>query len=382
MKIQINKVILDQVASKFGKIMSANSTLPILEGVLVQATPEFICFTASDIEQSKMIREMVSDDVVVLEAGSTVLPKAIFSLTRKLKSDLITFELNEDCTQVTITQKKTVINYQVLMADEFPKIAPTQAVTGKYKLPMKAFKDIVETTSFAVSKSDSRPILKGIALHLTAQESGTNYSVVATDSHRLAKIQSPNFEATDMQQIIVPASSLQQAIKTFGHEGNVGIVTYSQQIALVNGNTILYCRLLEGNYPDTSRLIPEANCHFTLNTKEMIEALELVKELVKTLKDTTILLEYLDKQLTLTSNVPGGISKTKQVLTMIDSEVGDEFKMSFSADYVLEALRTIETDTVLLEFTGPMRPFLLKNVYSNPEAHDETLQLVLPVRIY
>ncbi|MCM3390538.1 DNA polymerase III subunit beta (plasmid) [Ureibacillus chungkukjangi] len=388
MKFNLDKAIVDNVINKIGKILTTNnSSIPILNGVLIHATEQFIAFTASNGYDSILIREMVNSEngVEVLEVGAAVLPSEIFNLTKKLKPGAIEFTTNEDCTQINVKQKRTKIDFSIEQAEQFPSIASNQNPTGNFKLSAKEFEEIVKTTGFAVAKNDSRPVLQGIKFTFGLGENGLAYHAIATDSHRLAQLQSPTPITEGAVSITIPAQSLQQAVKSFDSNDKVAIVTYTNQIALVNGNTIIYSRLLEGNYPQTDRLIPITDSVLMLNTEEILDALELMKEMKDNGKDSaSCRLTVGTETALLESHVPGSTSRTQQEIQVIsNTNVEEGFKIAFDVKFALEALRTIHTKQVKVELSGALRPFVFKNVYeADSSKTPDALQLILPMRTY
>ncbi len=382
MKFQVTKSVLDSVCTKFGRLLSSTVTIPILEGVLVEVKESHIDFIVSNGDESMLERVHLSEDVCVQVIGRAVFPRTLFSMTRKLKSGIIDFSINNS-SQITVKQKKTQLDFQSMSAEDFPNIMTNQKPINTFQLPYSIFKSFIEDTVYAVATSDTRPILQGVKLEFTPSSSGNCiFSSVATDSHRLAQCKTKNYETNENTVVMVPAgASLVQAVKSFNGNTEIGVSCYKNQIAFVSGNkkTIMYCRLLEGTYPATSKLIPQTTSFFTLQTTELVGVVELIKTIKK---DTVCKLEYKSGSITISSNVPGGISKVQQELTVFDCQTEDNFTFSCSAEYLLESLKTISTEKVMLKVVDPLRPFLVSNVYEDVNNYDEQIQLILPIRSY
>ncbi|MDD1505531.1 DNA polymerase III subunit beta [Lysinibacillus sp. CNPSo 3705] len=387
MKFQITKSILDSVCAKFGRLLTGTVTIPILEGVLVEATENYIHFIVSNGDESMLERVPLSEDVNIEIPGRAVFPRTLFSITRKLKSGTIDFAQNGSGNSITVKQKKTKLDFQIMNAEEFPNIMTSQQPINQFQLPYSVFKSFIEDTVFAVATNESRPIIQGLKLEFTPSSDGSClFSAIATDSHRLAQCQTKNYEANENTVVVIPAgSSLVHALKSFNGNTEIGIVCYNNQIALVSGNqkTIMYCRLLEGTYPATSRLIPETTGFFTVPTTELKDVVELIKTMKdSTKKDTVCKFEYNSGNLSISSIDPGGISKVQQELTLLDCQCEEVFNLSCNAGFLLDSLKTISTEKVMIKVAGPLRPFLIANVYEADTCLDERIQLVLPVRTY
>ncbi|TBV85439.1 DNA polymerase III subunit beta [Lysinibacillus sp. OL1] len=384
MKFQITKNILDSICLKFGRLLSCSVPIPILEGVLVETTESYISFIVSNNDETILERISLSDEVKIEVTGRAVFPRSLFSMSRKLKAGVIDFSLSKN--KVTVKQKKTNLEFQVMDADEFPNLKTDQAPINTFSLPYSVFKSFIEDTVFAVATNESRPILQGVKLELTNTSEGTLFSTVATDAHRLAQCQTKNYYTNENTVVVTPhASSLNHALKSFNGNTSIGIACYKNQIAFVSGNqrTIMYCRLLEGSYPDTSKLIPQTTSYFSVSTAELKDGVELIKTMKdSTKKDAICKIQYNAGTVSLSSIDPGGVSKFQQDLTISDCQMGNVFTLSCSAEYLLESLKTISTEKVMFKVVDTLKPFLVANVFEDTSSSDERIQLILPIRTY
>lgn len=374
MKFSIQHNHIQEILTKFGKVLSERVSLPILSGVLVQATEKLIVFIAADGTDSIVIRFPVSEDegVLVEETGSVVIPKKAFEISKKLKGT-INFELDQTAQQLKMSQNKTVINHSIMDASEYPSIGQTNANARKFEMPGTEFAEIIRKTAFAASTSETRPVLQSVLMSFS--NSGNKF--VATDSHRLATYKHAELDKEDAISLPVPAKALVHLSKTFDFTKKVFILASDNQIAFGNANTIMYTRLLEGNYPETDRLIPQEFCsQLTVNRQELIEALELLQVLTNnSVVKLTIgtMFASLDAQ--------SEVSKGKREIAFENYEGDEGFTISFSAQYVLEAIKTFDSPSIQMSFSGKAKPFTITEVSDN-QSTKSTLQLILPVRTY
>lgn len=364
MKFTLPKKTITEITGKMGRLMTAKSSIPILMGILVEVQNDCILFTVSDGTESLIHRLPVSekDGIIVEEEGRSVFSKDTFDVTKKMKGDIV-FHANE--TSVTVSQDKTSLEFAVAIASDYPKIEienTNKAITFNGK----DFEKIVKKTTFAVATSESRPVLTGV--HMTLGETNR---FVSTDSHRLARFECGSSE-TDIS-VTVPASILEQALKSFDLANNVMIFPSTNQIAFMSGHTVLISRLIEGNFPDTNRLVPTDFKHeLIVRRDEFLSALDLIASLADlTLVKLTI------NGLSVELFGKGDTSKGKQELFYESYEGEEGFQISFSAKYVMEAIRTMTTDSIKVSFVEGMRPFIITPV-SNETVSE--LQLILPVR--
>lgn len=400
MKFNIDKAVLDAVVAKLGRVLSGNSTIPILNGVKVVAKElnngfSAIEFTASNGDESIRIREVIDpngrEDINIENYGAIVIPKAAFKVLQKLKQGAILFSANSSNTQVDISQKKTNLTFEIDKAEEYPDIEPKTSPIGEFKIGYKLFEEIVEKTAFAAATSESRPVLQGINLQLQVTNNELSYRAVCTDSHRLGLLESNIPLADNAISITIPALSMVQALKSFDKKADIGLFTFANTVIFVSGNVMVFSRLLEGNYPDTSRLIPESNeqtLFVKVSKDEFIDSLELLQAMktsgtggdkqsdaLVTVKDNTLVIQSRNTN-------GGGASKLHQEIPLA-APITEEMQMAFSVKYALDALRTINTEMVCLELFAPNKPFLIQNVYAETaQTLGKPTQLVLPVRTY
>ncbi len=369
MKFTITNTAIQETVLKMGRLLTAKTTLPILNGVLVEAQNDCIMFSASDGNESVIHRVLLDkvDDEQLIEPGRCVFPRELFDSAKKMKGSI---NVEATAEGVTVTQAKTKLHFSVMNADEFPKI-DTESRTTQVVLTGKEFSDMVTHTTFATSKSDIRPILTAVNM-VFSKDSNV---FTATDSHRLSSFHgkgTPTIE--ESISMAVPASVLDKAMKSFDLSKDVILLPSSSSIALANGNTILFSSLLEGNYPDTSRLIPsEFESELVVNRKELIDGLELLAAVT-----TNNVVAFNIGSLFVELSASGTGKKGSNELAFEVYEGVEGFSIAFSAQYVLDVLKRLETKSVRFQFTGAMRPFIIipeGTVTSN-------IQLVLPVRQY
>lgn len=307
---------------------------------------------------------MPSNDVDVLEHGKVVLPKEAFNVFKKLKGK-ITLEINES--NLIISKNKTKLEFPVMDANEYPAIS-AENNSKPLILSGSVFSDIVTKTTFATSKSEVRPILQAVNMTLNTNDN----VIVSTDSHRLSRVFINNSHEFEDVSLSIPASILDHAHKSFDLSQDVMIIPGNQSVALANGSTILMSTLLQGAYPDTSRLIPtDFSMDLTLNRNEFIDGLELLQSITPN-NILNLTVNELFAEIKAQNTGTKGIKEIAY-----ESYNGEEgFSISFSAQYVLDALKCVEGNSIRLRFNGSDKPFIIVPV---DESYQD-VQLVLPVR--
>lgn len=358
------------------RAVSSRTTIPILTGIKIVATHDGITFTGSDsdisIESFIPAEEDGNQLIEIKNPGSIVLNARFFGdIVRKLPMDTVEIYA-QDPQHVLIRSGKAEFNLNGFNSDEYP-LLPQISEEDVFTIPSDLLKTMIRQTVFAVSTSEIRPILTGVNWEIKEG----NLTCVATDSHRLAMKSAPiEIPEDQMYQTVIPGKSLLELSKILDDSDQpVHIVITENQILFKSKNIHFYSRRLEGNYPDTSRLIPsEYKTTITLDGKIFNEAIDRASLLAREERNNVVkLVSQGNSMLEISSNTPeiGHVSEE----IPIESLEGEELTISFSAKYMMEALRAVDGTDITVSFTGAMRPFIIRS------AEDPSiLQLILPVR--
>ncbi|ALN78123.2 DNA polymerase III subunit beta [Staphylococcus agnetis] len=358
------------------KAISPRTTLPILTGIKIEATNEGIVLTGSDSEISIEItipNEVDGEEIVeVKEPGSVVLPGRFFvDIIKKLPGTEVKLSTNDQF-QTLITSGHSEFNLSGLDPDQYP-LLPQVSSDDALQLPIKVLKNIIAQTNFAVSTSETRPVLTGVNWLIQENE----LICTATDSHRLAVRKLKLEEDIEDKNVIIPGKALAELNKIMTeNEDHIDIFFASNQVLFRVGNINFISRLLEGHYPDTSRLFPENyEIKLGLNNHDFYHAIDRASLLAREGGNNVIKLSTGDSLVELSSTSPE-IGTVKEEVTANDVE-GGNLKISFNSKYMMDALKAIDNDEVEVEFFGTMKPFILK-----PKDDDTVTQLILPIRTY
>ncbi|MCM3619711.1 DNA polymerase III subunit beta [Sutcliffiella horikoshii] len=368
MQFTINKEVLLEGLNKVMKVVSPKHSILILQGILFEVTMDKLVLTGSDATET--IRYSIPADdknLTILSEGKAVLPKNVVEISKKLKKEI---QVSSEGTNCQIVSGKSDFNIITLDADEYPKFndfhlnsSPTVTYSGN------EFRDLIRKTAFSASTSEVRPLLTGICL-----EVANGYCrLVCTDSHRLSRVSKPTKSDKELK-LVIPAKSLDNASKVFSDE-EVDLYHNGQQVLFRNGNTLYLSRLLEGNYPDTSRLIPtEHKSKLTIKRSELYDGLDILKGLSLSADDNKggIVKLHINGAAHLSTN-QSQKGKGKIEIPYDAYEGEEDFTISFNVKYLQDALKSIDKEQVELCFNGQMRPFVVV-----PD--EEELQLILPVR--
>ncbi|RIN78943.1 DNA polymerase III subunit beta [Staphylococcus simulans] len=359
------------------KAISPRTTLPILTGIKIDAKEEGIILTGSDSEISIEIsipKEVDGEEIVTIaETGSVVLPGRFFvDIIKKLPGKDVKLSTNEQF-QTLITSGHSEFNLSGLDPDQYP-LLPQVSQDDAIQLPIKVLKNVIAQTNFAVSTSETRPVLTGVNWLIQDNE----LICTATDSHRLA-VRKLKLEDEDIENknVIIPGKALAELNKIVtDSEDDINIFFASNQVLFKVGNINFISRLLEGHYPDTSRLFPKNyETKIEMSNSDFYHAIDRASLLAREGGNNVIKLSTGNQEVELSSTSPE-IGTVKEDVDA-NSVEGSSLKISFNSKYMMDALKAIDNDEVEVEFFGTMKPFTLK-----PKDDDSVVQLILPIRTY
>lgn len=378
MKFIIQRDRLVESVQDVMKAVTSRTTIPILTGIKIEAGSNGVTLTGSDsdisIESFIPTEEEDIEIVNVKEKGAIVLQAKFFSeIVKKLPTDTVEIEVLPHL-QTIIRSGKSEFNLNGLEAEEYPHL-PQIEESNKFQIAADLLKALIRQTGFAVSTSETRPILTGVNWRVENGE----LTCIATDSHRLALRKAKvEIETDETYNAVIPGKSLNELSKIIDDSSDlIDILITDNQVLFKAKHLLFFSRLLEGNYPDTSRLIPnESKTEVTVNTKEFLQAIDRASLLAREGKNNVVKLSTIERSgVEISSNTP----EIGKVIEEIQSHAidGEDLKISFSAKYMMDALKALEGNEIKISFTGAMRPFVIRPL------HDETtLQLILPVRTY
>ncbi|SDK26980.1 DNA polymerase III subunit beta [Alkalibacterium thalassium] len=376
MKFTVNRSAFLKKLKDVQLAVSSRSTIPILTGIKLIASEEGIQLTGSnsDISIETFVRK--SDEqsgLTIEEEGQIVLQPARFfsDIVNKLPDETFTVEV-KDRVQTAITSASSSFIINGLDAANYPHL-PEIDTTQSFTLPVNLLKKIIKQTVIAISTHESRPILTGI--HLTISDG--KLKAVATDSHRLSQRVIP-IEGTESlsYNLVIPGKSLQELTRLLDDSlDEIEVAIAENQILFKTEDTLFYSRLLEGNYPDTDRLIPDSSTtEVTLEAQVLLGAVERASLLSHEGKNNVVKLSVKDDTVEITGNSPEVGRVNEQVTTQSIS--GEEMEISFNPDYLKAALTTFGPVDITLKLISTLRPFVLVP----SEDKNEFIQLITPIR--
>ena len=380
MNFTINRSAFISQLNNVLRAISSKTTIPILTGLKMVVNKDNIVLTGSnsDITIESVINANDADnDLTIEDTGAIVLPARFFSdIVKKLPDKKVTIEVTSGF-QADITSGSAKFQINGQDAENFPHL-PEIETNKSVTLPNDILKEVIRQTVIAVSKQESRPILAGV--HMTLKDG--ILTAVATDSHRLAqrKVVLENIDNGIDFDVIIPGKSMEELSGMISdvHE-DVQMQVTENQVLFIFGNTHFYSRLLEGNYPETSQLIPQtADTTVELEAGTFLSSIERASLLSHESRNDVVKLSLKPSEnlVRISGDSPDiGTVEEEVVTSALD---GNDLEISFNPNYMKDALRSFGQATIKISFTSPLRPFTLVPT----EDQENFVHLITPVRTF
>jgi len=373
MKLKIKQKTLMEHLNYVIKGISNKNLIPILNCIKFDLTDEglYLMSTDNEIAIKTFIDKSKIDEIE--EKGEVVISgKYIFDIIRKLGNEVINIEEVID-SQILITTSSSSFKLNCNNVNEFPNL-DLEFSKSPIILNQQMFKKTINQTIFATSTQESRPVLTGINFKIVEDK----LICTATDSYRLAckELELNGTEVGDTD-IIVPAKNLMEVVKLLNSdEENVELHIFTNKVVFNFNSITIMTRLINGNYPDTSKLIPnDFSLIVKVNLNNFYNAIDRASLLTNEEEKNIIKLETKDDFLIISSNIPeiGNVEEKVELLEKVNSNI----KIAFSSKYMMDAIKVFEGKDIALKFNGEIKPIIIDDAEGS-----NLLQLILPIRTY
>lgn len=381
MKFSCTQENLNQILNVVSHIAVKNANLPILSNILIKAENSNLSISATNLEIG--INANVRGKIET-EGEFSVDARLFASYIALLPKDRIDVELIDDEFKITCQKQKTKI--KGLSSADFPLI-PKINRENPFIISADKFKEAIYSVSFAVSTSEIRPEISGVYIGFMKNQ----IILTATDSYRLAEIKLPYIENSRIklsdeykdEKVIIPVKSLQEVSRILGslrddvsseNNENIEIYLEESQIMFVYNGIELVSRLIDGQYPEYTQIIPE-----NFQTKIKVSTAELIKAV----KTSSLFAKsgVFDIKLDFKTNpnellVISSSSQTGENISSLEMEKnteGEEITLNYK--YLLDGLQNINSEYVVFEINDSNNPCVIK-----PENRGDYLYLIMPIR--
>jgi DNA polymerase III subunit beta len=351
MKLLISKAELVSLISKIQTVVPQKPAVPILANILLEAIDDQLIVSATDL----MVSMRISTEAKVLEAGAITLPaRRFFHLIRELTSPQVEIESGSD-EIAYINAGSSHFKINGMHKEQFPSL-PDLSDAKHFEIPNALLKEMLVRSSFAAARDDSRQVLNGI-LFQNKDNLGT---FISTDGKRLAKIHAEiGLRSERASSYILPSKAVEEMVKTLDSaDESAKLSLLSDKICLEVGSVTLISKLLSGQYPDVSRVIPEHSAKaLSLHREELISLLRQVS-LFTPDASSPVRFTFEENELRLTAS-SGEVGEGK--VSMPVNYAGPKLEIAFNPIYFLDILRHCKDETVSFDISDSYNPGLISD---------------------
>lgn len=367
MKFTITRERLHEGLSAVAATVPTKTTLPVLANILVEATEDGVRVSGTDLD---IAVSTVIPAEVDAEGAVTVPAKKLVEIVRELPNAAIRITGAGE-QRVHLECGKSKFKLLGIPKEEFPNFPPV-GFDDSWTVTSTDLRKLINHVSFAASTEESRPILNGVLWELR----GDQMRMVATNGHRLARMDVAVSGGKASADFIVPPKALEQVRRLFGPSDEIEIAKSDNHLGFRSGATMVFTRLIEGPYPNYEQVIPRDNDKACTAEKEsMASALRRVG-VVASDQTHRVRLQFAGGALKLSVNTPDLGEAQDEIAVTYD---GDPLEIGFNANYLLEILKNMPTDEVRMTFKAPERAATVEPVgWDDPASY---LCLVMPLRL-
>ncbi|MCL5777674.1 DNA polymerase III subunit beta [Limibaculum sp. FT325] len=372
MKVSIERAQLLKAMSRAQGVVERKNTIPILANVLIEAEGGSVSLRATDLD----IEVIERLPAMVEQAGATtVAAHLLFEIVRKLPEGA-QLQLIADTAsgRLDVIAGRSRFSLATLPREDFPVMASSEYRVS-YAAPVPTLRRLFDKSQFAVSTEETRYYLNGVFLHVAEGAEGPVLRAVATDGHRLARIDAPLPDGADgAPGVIVPRKTVGELRKLLeADDGEVAISVSETKIRFSVDGLVLTSKVIDGAFPDYSRVIPTANSRkMEVDAKEFARAVDRVAT-VSQERSRAVKLSLDHDRLGLSVNSPEAGSAADELTVAYDDE---PLEIGFNARYLLEIAGQIDRENAVFLFADPGAPTLVR------EGEDlSAVYVVMPMRV-
>lgn len=368
MKLVVERATLLKALGHVQSVVERRNTIPILSNVLLSADSQSMKLMATDLDL-----QIVEEAPATVEAAgaTTVSAHTLFDIVRKIP-DGAQVTLDATGSKMVVTAGRARFQLQTLPREDFPVIGESD-LPVRFNLPAETLVTLIDKTRFAISTEETRYYLNGIFFH-TPPGAGT-LRAVATDGHRLARVEIKLPEGAEgMPDIIIPRKCVAEVRKLLDERGGDVEIRLSQsKIRFAIGQAVLTSKLIDGTFPDYSRVIPTANDKLLkIDPATLAEGVDRVTAIASE-KTRAVKLSLDRDRVTLSVTSPENGTASEDVPAEY-SAAG--FDVGFNSRYLLDILGQVEGDMVEVHMADAAAPTLIR------ESEDsEALYVLMPMRV-
>jgi DNA polymerase-3 subunit beta len=346
MKLTIERAALLKALGHVQSVVERRNTIPILSNVLLTASQTGLAFSATDLDM-----EIIDETEARVEAAGQITAPAhtLYEIVRKLPEGAeVSLSYTGDDPRLAVRAGRYRVNLPVLPAGDFPMMS-SDGLSGRVGVDTTGLMRLIDKTRFAISTEETRYYLTGIYLHTLIEDGRALLRAVATDGHRLALAEMPAPEGvTGLPGVIVPRKTIQEARRLMEDTGeNLEFQLSPQKIRFDFGRAALTSKVIDGSFPDYTRVIPKENNRvMTVDNALFAQAVDRVAT-ISSEKSRSVKLGVEAGRITMTVRN----METGQAVEELEVDYdGEPFEIGFNARYLMDVSAQIAGETAEFRF--------------------------------
>jgi DNA polymerase-3 subunit beta len=372
MKVTVERSTLLKSLGHVHRVVERRNTIPILSNLLLRGSEDGLKLKATDLDIE--VVETVPADIV--EPGATTVPAhTLYDIVRKLPDGAqVSLETSGDSGQMVLRSGRSRFTLQTLPESDFPDITAGE-MAHRFVLPAGELKRLIDKTQFAISTEETRYYLNGIYLHAIDVEGRPVLRAVATDGHRLARVDTAAPQgALGMPGVIVPRKAVAEIQKLLEDgESEVQVELSGTKIRVATAAVVLTSKLIDGTFPDYQRVIPSGNDKLlTVDKGDFAASVDRVST-ISSERGRAVKLSMAEGRMTLSVTNPDSGSATEEIEVDYDASPLD---IGFNARYLMDIAAQLDGDTALLKLADPGSPTVIQD-----REGASALYVLMPMRV-
>ncbi|SFQ06771.1 DNA polymerase-3 subunit beta [Roseivivax halotolerans] len=372
MKFSMERAALLKAVSRAQSVVERRNTIPILANVLIEAEGDTVYFRATDLDI-----EVVDKDAAQVEraGATTVSAVTLHEIVRKLPDGaLVTLSEDGAAGRLTVEAGRSNFSLATLPKEDFPVMASSE-YSANFSVKAQVLRRLFDKSKFAISTEETRYYLNGVYMHVAETADGRSLRCVATDGHRLARIDSalPS-GAEEMPGVIVPRKTVGELRKLLDDDDmDIAVSVSETKVRFATPEITLTSKVIDGTFPDYTRVIPQNNTRrLEVDASEFARAVDRVST-VSSERSRAVKLQLDEDRLILSVNAPDSGAAEEELAVAY----GDErLEIGFNAKYLLEIASQVDRENAVFMFNSSGDPTLMR------EGSDESaVYVVMPMRV-
>ena len=370
MRFTLSSTALSSRLQTLARVINSKNSLPILDSFLFEVRNQQLFITASDSEN--VMRSVLALDQVDGEGNFAVPNRTLLDAMKELPEQPLTFDIDLNTLTIKIIYQNGLYNFTAQNADEYPRVQPIPDGATVITIDSQTLADNISRSIFATAQDELRPVMNGIYFDLTPN----SLNVVASDGHKLVRNKNFTIKSENPAAFILPKKPATLLKNVLGKDGGDVVIKFDERSAEISfADGVLFCRLIEGRYPNYNSVIPQNNPNqLNIDRRSLIGALKRVLPFAS--ESSQLIRFHLEAgKLELSSEDIDFATSAKEVVTC--EYAGQSMNIGFKGSSLSEILNNLQGDEVQIELADPSRAGII--VPAQQPENEDVLMLIMPM---